>query len=82
MHQLRHPYLLFLGDVQRPSDAKTAFGLRDWARDRVLGECALPESAVSLQLPRLTPAQAAAQGAGSLVIGVDAYQSRPAQQAF
>ena len=70
MHQLRHPYLLFLGDVQRPSDAKTAFGLRDWARDRVLGEYALPDASVSLQLPRMTPSQAAAQGAGSLVIGV------------
>jgi len=70
MHQLRQPYLLFLGDVQVKSDAKTAFGLRDWSRDKVVGEFALPEATVSLGLPRLSPREAAERGAGSLVIGV------------
>lgn len=70
MHQLRHPYLLFIGDVQLKSDAKTACGLRDWCADRVVGEHALPDARVSLGLPRLSPAQAAAAGAGSMVIGV------------
>ena len=70
MHQLRQPYLLFLGDVQVKSDAKTAFGLRDWSRDKVVGEFALPEATVTLGLPRLAPREAAARGAGSLVIGV------------
>lgn len=70
MHQLRHPYLLFLGDVTVKSDAKTAFGLRDWARERVVGEFALPEATVTLDLPRLHPREAAERGAGSLVIGV------------
>lgn len=72
MHQLRKPYLLFLGDVDLKSDAKTAFGLRDWCRDDVMGEWALPACTVTLDLPRLHPAQAAARGAGSLVIGVAA----------
>ncbi len=72
MHQLRKPYLLFLGDVTLKSDAKTAFGLRDWCGADVLGEWSLPSATVSLGLPRITPAQAAAQGAGSLVIGVAA----------
>jgi uncharacterized NAD-dependent epimerase/dehydratase family protein len=72
MHQLRKPYLLFLGDVDLKSDAKTAFGLRDWCTDDVMGEWALPACTVSLELPRYSPAQAAAQGAGSLVIGVAA----------
>jgi uncharacterized NAD-dependent epimerase/dehydratase family protein len=72
MHKLRKPYLLFLADAQLKTDAKTAFGLRDWCRADVLGEWALPESTVSLDLPRLAPAQAAAQGAGSIVIGVAA----------
>jgi len=72
MHQLRKPYLLFLGDVQLKSDAKTAFGLRDWCRDDVMGEWALPAASVSLDLPRHSPAHAAAMGAGSLVIGVAA----------
>jgi uncharacterized NAD-dependent epimerase/dehydratase family protein len=72
MHQLRKPYLLFLGDVILKSDAKTAFGLRDWCTADVLGEWSLPESTVSLDLPRLSPAEAARQGAGSIVIGVAA----------
>jgi uncharacterized NAD-dependent epimerase/dehydratase family protein len=72
MHQLRKPYLLFLGDVDLKSDAKTAFGLRDWCRADVMGEWALPTATVTLDLPRQSPAQAAAQGAGSLVIGVAA----------
>jgi uncharacterized NAD-dependent epimerase/dehydratase family protein len=72
MHQLRKPYLLFVGDVQIKTDAKTAFGLRDWCADDVLGEWSLPAATVSLGLPRLTPAQAAKQGAGSMVIGVAA----------
>lgn len=72
MHQLRKPYLLFLGDVALKSDAKTAFGLRDWCRSDVLGEWSLPEATVSLDLPRLSPAEAARQGAGSIVIGVAA----------
>ncbi|WP_394790205.1 DUF1611 domain-containing protein [Rhodoferax sp.] len=72
MHQLRKPYLLFLGDVALKSDAKTAFGLRDWCRNDVLGEWSLPSASVNLGLPRLAPAEAAALGAGSLVIGVAA----------
>src|SRR5260370_26215883 len=67
---LPQPYLLFLGDVTSVRHAKTAFGLRDWARERCVGEYALPASTVTTDLPRLTPAQANAQGAQSLVIGV------------
>jgi uncharacterized NAD-dependent epimerase/dehydratase family protein len=72
MHQLRKPYLLFLGDVDLKSDAKTAFGLRDWCRSDVMGEWSLPGATVSLELPRHSPAQAAVLGAGSLVVGVAA----------
>jgi uncharacterized NAD-dependent epimerase/dehydratase family protein len=72
MHQLRKPYLLFLADAQIKSDAKTAFGLRDWCPDAVMGEWSLPEATVSLGLPRLAPLEAARQGAGSIVIGVAA----------
>jgi uncharacterized NAD-dependent epimerase/dehydratase family protein len=67
-----HPYLLFLGDVESVPYAKTAFGLRDWARERCVGEYALPASTVTTGLPRLTPVQASTQGARSLVIGVAA----------
>ena len=70
MHQLRKPYLLFLGGVSLLSDAKTGFGLRDWCPDDVIGECALPSATISLDLPKVTPNEAAARGAGSIVIGV------------
>ena len=70
MHLLRKPYLLYLGDATHPTDAKTACGLRDWCRDDVLGEWSLPTASVSVQVPRLSPADAAAKGAGSLVIGI------------
>src|SRR5882757_2240281 len=43
MLDLPQPYLLFLGDTTEKGYAKTAFGLRDWASDRCVGEwsCAL-----------------------------------------
>ncbi|MFN3369972.1 MAG: DUF1611 domain-containing protein [Sphingomonadaceae bacterium] len=67
---LPHPYLLFLGDVTEPAFAKTALGLADWAPERCVGEMVLPGGTVSAGLPRLTPVEARAAGARSLVIGV------------
>lgn len=67
---LPQPYLLFLGDTTEPGYAKTAFGLRDWAGDRCLGEYACDGASVTTGLPFLTPEQAAAAGAKALVIGV------------
>ena len=67
---LPQPYLLFLGDITDAEYAKTAFGLRDWARERCLGEYSCPGSTVTTGLPFFTPAQAAAEGARALVIGV------------
>ena len=67
---LPSPYLLFLGDTVLEGYAKTAFGLRDWAGDRCVGEFALPEATVTTGLQRLSPEEAAAKGAQSLIIGV------------
>ena len=64
------PYLLFLGDTTEPGFAKTAFGLRDWAPDRCIGEFVLPGATVSTGLPRLELEQAYARGARALLIGV------------
>ncbi len=64
------PYLLFLGETTEPGYAKTAFGLRDWARERCVGELSLPGATISTGLPQLTPAAAAELGARSLLIGV------------
>ena len=67
---LPSPYLLFLGDATLPAYAKTAFGLRDWAGDRCLGEFAAPGGTVTTGLPRMSPAAAYARGARAAVIGV------------
>src|SRR5688572_20865414 len=67
---LPSPYLLFLGDVTNATYAKTAFGLRDWASQRCIGELSCAGCTVTTGLPRLTPAEARARGARSLVIGV------------
>lgn len=67
---LPQPYLLFLGDTTEASYAKTAFGLRDWARERCVGEYACEGATVTTGLPFFTPAEAYAQGARALVIGV------------
>jgi uncharacterized NAD-dependent epimerase/dehydratase family protein len=66
---LPQPYLLFLGDTTEPGYAKTAFGLRDWAGDKCVGELACGAT-VTTGLPSLTPAEAVAMGAKGLVIGV------------
>ena len=64
------PYLLFLGDTTEPGYAKTAFGLRDWAGDKCVGEYSLPGATVSTGLPAMTPAQAFA-AAGAVTAGLD-----------
>ena len=64
------PYLLFLGDTVEPGYAKTAFGLRDWAGERCVGEFALPGARVTTGLPHFNPGEAYARGARALVIGV------------
>jgi uncharacterized NAD-dependent epimerase/dehydratase family protein len=65
-------YLLFLGDTTEHGYAKTAFGLRDWAGDRCVGELALPAATVTTGLPRMSARQAREHGAGAMVIGVAA----------
>lgn len=68
--ELPQPYLLFLGDVTEPAFAKTAFGLRDWAPERCVGEYSCAPGGFTVGLPFLTPAEAVERGARALVIGV------------
>jgi uncharacterized NAD-dependent epimerase/dehydratase family protein len=68
--QLPHPYLLFLGDTTEAAYAKTAFGLRDWAPERCIGEWSCDTATVTTGLPRLSPKEAYTRGARGLVIGV------------
>jgi uncharacterized NAD-dependent epimerase/dehydratase family protein len=64
------PYLLFLGDTVERGYAKTAFGLRDWAPDRCIGELVLAGGTVTTGLERLSSPEAYAKGARALLIGV------------
>jgi uncharacterized NAD-dependent epimerase/dehydratase family protein len=67
---IHKPYLLFLGDVTEEPLAKTAFGIRDWAREDIVGQSRLPGCRVDLGLPDLSAEAAAKHGARSLLIGV------------
>jgi uncharacterized NAD-dependent epimerase/dehydratase family protein len=67
---LPQPYLLFLGDTVERGYAKTAFGLRDWAPERCIGELVLPGATVTTGIPQLRPVEAYACGARALLIGV------------
>ena len=63
-------YLVFLGDVETDLNAKTGFGLVTGAPRACVGQMRLPSCQVSLGIPDMTPAQAVAAGAQTLVIGV------------
>lgn len=64
------PYLLFLGDVPDQLAAKTAQGIVDWRPELCLGQMRLPGCRADLGLPELRPAEAAARGARTLIVGV------------
>ena len=64
------PYLLFLGDAPDALAAKVAQGIRDWRPDMAIGQFRLEGCKADLGLPDMTPAQAAAAGAKTLVLGV------------
>jgi len=67
---MQAPYLLFLGDVTDVLDAKTGAGIAQWRRELCAGQWRLPGCTIDLGLPDLEPAQAAAQGVRTLIIGI------------
>ena len=66
--QIETPYLLFLGDSTDPVDAKTARGIHAWRPEQCVAEIAMP-GGQSLGLPVMSPAEAYAAGARTLVVG-------------
>jgi hypothetical protein len=70
IHGIRKPYLLLIGDMENPWNAKTALGLRDWARKDCLGQLRFNDRAVDLGLPELPPEVVRAAGAQTLVVGI------------
>ena len=67
---IRKPYLIFVGDTETKPEVKTAIGVRDWARDDCVAQWRLTPAAYNLGLPDLSPRDAYACGARSLLIGV------------
>lgn len=68
--ELKAPYLIFLGDEPQQTHAKTGIGIAHWRPDLCVGQLRLPGSGVDLKLPDMTPAEAYAAGARSIIWGV------------
>lgn len=64
------PFLLYLGDKSDPADVKTSRGLAEFRREDCIGEFRHDGCPLTLGLPRMTMAEAAAAGAKTLVLGV------------
>lgn len=73
---IRTPYALFLGDIDDPLDAKTALGLLDWRREWCVAQVRLPGCVVDAGIPDVSVEEAAALGAGTLVIGIASFGGR------
>ena len=70
---LAAPYLIFLGAVDNPHDAKTGMGLVDWRPELCLGQLRYPGCNADLGLPDMTAAEAHSAGAKSLVVGIASF---------
>ena len=68
--QIQSPYLLFLGDAPDMLAAKSALGIRDWRPERALGQLRLEGCRADPGLADLSLAEAVAEGARTLVVGV------------
>lgn len=67
---LKSPYLLFIGNAADPLAAKTAAGIVQWRPEWCLGQTRLPGCRADLALPDMTPEEAAAAGAATMIVGV------------
>ncbi|WP_339863841.1 N-acetyltransferase DgcN [Paremcibacter congregatus] len=64
------PYFLFLGDARDPLSVKTSRGIADWRPDKCIGEISMPDCPLTLGLPQISFAEAAAKGAKTFVLGL------------
>ncbi|WP_020593433.1 N-acetyltransferase DgcN [Kiloniella laminariae] len=67
---IRTPYLLFLGNAADPLAAKVAQGIRDWRPENCVGQLRLDGCNADLGLTDMSPEQAVAEGAKTMVVGV------------
>ncbi len=68
--KLEAPYVIFLGDVSTEHYAKTGQGLVFWCPEKCIGQLRYPTCAADLHIPDMDVAEAARQGARTLIIGV------------
>jgi len=64
------PYLLYLGHSSDPLAVKTSRGVAEFRREDCLGEFRHDDCPLTLGLPRLGMAEAAAAGARTLILGI------------
>ena len=64
------PYLIFIGDVDSTTYAKTGLGLVQWCREQIAGQLRFTGNELDLGVPDMSVAQAIEAGAKSLIIGV------------
>ena len=67
---LNTPYLVFIGDINNATYAKTGLGLVQWRRELVAGQLRFPGNTLDLDVPDMTIEQAVKAGVKSLIIGV------------
>ncbi len=67
---IKSPYLIFLGDEPLETHAKTGIGLAHWRPELCVGQYRLPGSGVDLGIPEMTPKDASADGAKTMIWGV------------
>ena len=70
IRSIRKPYLLMVGDMENPVNAKTALGLRDWIPESCIGQFRFSHNAVDLGLPDMSLREAVTAGAKTLIIGI------------
>ncbi len=67
--QLRAPYILFLGDEERPTYAKTAEGILQWQARKCRAQYRITKQTIDLGLEDMSLQHAKAEGIKSLLIG-------------
>lgn len=68
--KLEAPYLILIGDLTDPTNAKTGMGIVDWRPELVAGQLRFEGCTVDMGVPDMSVADAAAAGVKSLLIGV------------
>lgn len=70
MTDIRHPYLLFLGDAPDQLAAKTSIGVGQWRPEWCVGQVRLPGCKADSGFPDLSVDKAADKGAKTMIVGV------------